>query len=61
MLVNAAGTLPGDLDGDCDVDAIDLAILNSFTTGSRLCSENDDSNRTDDCGAHCSIEPLPLR
>lgn len=36
--VNAEGTLPGDLDGDCDVDANDLAILNSFTTGSGTCS-----------------------
>lgn len=46
--VNADGTLTGDLDGDCDVDANDLAILNSFMTGSGGCPENDDSNRTDD-------------
>ena len=52
--VNADGTLPGDLDGDCDVDANDLAILNSFTTGSGTCTENNNTNQTDDCCDHCA-------
>ena len=59
MSINADGTLPGDLDGDCDVDANDLAILNSFTTGSGTCPENNDTNHTDGCCSHCGQRGFP--
>ncbi len=48
------GTVPGDLDGDCDVDDFDACILNENLTGPGICTDGEN------VGEGCAAGPLPV-